>query len=163
MFSTPLPLSDRTQFYWPYMFTKPRAQLAKSGFHLSLYVQYTLNTYCSLTLSDRNQFYWPYIYAQYTKNPAVKKWLMFEPICACSIHSKPKQLPFSNMWQIWIWKKKKSIIPSFALPGWAGCIISCQQTNKPPLYPGESIHEGRVSQLIKYCQLPHLCTSQLSF
>ena len=65
----------------PYMFRTPRTKPSKSGFHLSLYVQYTIKYIVTI------HFVCPYpnlltLYIQYTKILAVKKWLPFELICA---------------------------------------------------------------------------------
>ena len=42
----------------------------------------------------------------------------------CSIHSNLKQLPCSNLVQIWVCQKIKCTPPSLALLGWAGWIIN---------------------------------------
>ena len=49
----------------------------------------------------------PTLYVQYKKNPALKKWLPFKPICACNKYSNLKRLPSSNLLEIWIWHNKK--------------------------------------------------------
>ena len=95
------------------MFSTPRIHPSKFGFHMSLYVRYTIVTSNFVLLSP----IWMTLYVQYTKNPTVIKWLSFELICAayleyivtsnfvphfidliCSVHQKSTVKKISSIW-----------------------------------------------------------------
>ena len=107
---------------------------------LTLYVQYTKNqavkkwlpfellwevylVYIITIHFDRPQPSLLTLYVKYTKTLAVKKWLPFELICSVYIVTLNSS-PYSNLVQIWIWRKIKCTPPSLASLCWVGCILN---------------------------------------